>query len=69
MATLLGFVSPSNFVFLLVISLLLEKLLTVSIQVSVLENKVEVMAAELALRSKSHDIEIEALKSGDKDAI
>lgn len=69
MSTLLGFVSPSNFVFLLVIALLLEKLLTVSIQVSVLENKVEVMAAELALRSKSQDLEISKIKDGDKNAV
>lgn len=55
MARILGIQTPSNFVFLAIISLLLEKLLSLSIQISVLESKVEVMAAELALRCK--DIE------------
>lgn len=53
MARILGIQSPSNFVFLAVICLLLEKLLSLSIQLSLLETKVETMAAELALRCKS----------------
>ena len=54
-ANLLGIQSPANFVYLIIIFLLLEKLLSVSIQVSMLESKVEIMAAELAIRCK--DIE------------
>lgn len=54
-ANILGIQSPANFVFLIIIFLLMEKLLSVSIQVSMLENKVEIMAAELAIRCK--DIE------------
>lgn len=52
MAEKLGIMAPVNFVFLVVIFLLLEKLLSVSIQVSLLESKVEVMAAEIAIRDK-----------------
>lgn len=52
MAELLGIYSPVNFIFLSIIFLLIEKLLSVSIQVSLLESKVEVMAAELAIRNK-----------------
>ena len=52
-ANLLGIQSPANFVYMVIIFLLLEKLLSVSVQVSLLENKVEIMAAELALRSKN----------------
>ena len=52
MTRILGIQSPANFVFLMIIALLLEKLLTLSIQVSLLESKMEVMVAELALRSK-----------------
>lgn len=54
-AGLLGVQSPANFVFLAIIFLLLEKLLSLSIQVSMLESKMEIMAAELAIRCK--DIE------------
>lgn len=53
MARLLGIQSPANFVFLAVIAILLEKILSLSIQISVLESKVEIMAAELALRCKN----------------
>lgn len=55
MAKLLGIQSPANFVFLAVICLLLEKMLSLSIQISMLENKMETMAAELALRCKDND--------------
>jgi len=53
MASILGIQSPANFVFLAIIAMLLEKMLSLSIQVSALENKMEIMAAELALRCKS----------------
>ena len=52
MASLLGIISPSNFVFLAIIALLAEKMLSLSIQVSTLTGKMEVMAAEIAIRSK-----------------
>lgn len=59
MTRLLGIQSPSNFVFLAVICLLLEKILSLSIQVSQLESKIEIMAAELALRSKDMEEKLE----------
>ena len=49
---ILGIQAPVNLVYLVIIFLLIEKLLSVSSQVSMLENKIEVMAAELALRCK-----------------
>lgn len=52
MAEMLGISAPVNFVFLAILFLLIEKLLSVSIQVSLLESKVEIMAAELAIRNK-----------------
>lgn len=52
MAEKMGIMAPVNFVFLVVLFLLIEKLLSVSIQVSLLESKVEVMAAEIAIRNK-----------------
>lgn len=64
MARFLGIQSPSNFVFLAVIAILIEKMLSLSIQISVLESKVEVMAAELALRCK--DIE-DKQEKGEKE--
>lgn len=59
MADILGIQSPANFVFLAIIAILLEKLLTLSIQISLLESKIEVMAAELAIRCKNIEDSIE----------
>lgn len=58
MARILGIQSPANFVFLAIIALLFEKMFSLSIQVSALESKVEIMAAELALRCKNMEDEI-----------
>lgn len=52
MCSYLGVQSPANFVFLVIIALLLEKIFTLSIKTSLLENKIEIMAAELAIRCK-----------------
>lgn len=52
MATLLGIQSPVNLVFLVIISLLIEKLFTVSVTLSMLEEKVTILSAELAIRSR-----------------
>lgn len=64
MADVLGIMSPANFVFLVIIALLLEKILTLSIRISFLENKIEIMAAELAIRCK--DME-DSIKKADGD--
>lgn len=47
----IGIMSPANLIFLVVIFLLVEKIFTLSIIVSQLEEKVTVLSAELALRS------------------
>lgn len=52
MATLLGIQSPINLVFLVIIGLLIEKLFTVSVTLSMLEEKVTILSAELAIRSR-----------------
>lgn len=49
---LLGFLSPSNFVFCLIIALMLLKLFNLSCDVSRLTDKVEQLAQELALHEK-----------------
>lgn len=59
MADALGIQSPANFIFMAIIAMLLEKLLTLSIQLSFLENKIEIMAAELAIRCKNIEDSIE----------
>ena len=53
MAHILGIQAPANFVFLAIIAVLAEKLFTLSIQISFLENTIEIMAAELAIRCKN----------------
>lgn len=51
----IGIMSPANLIFLIVIFLLMEKVFTLSIIVSQLEEKVTVLSAEVALRSHSAD--------------
>ncbi len=65
---LLGIMSPANLVFLVIIALLLEKLLSLSIQISTMENKMEVMAAEIALRSKNAEDSLSELETIEEDA-
>ena len=50
MSARLGFMSPSNFVYLVVVALLLVKLFDASAQISLLTHKVEELAQEIALR-------------------
>ena len=47
----IGLISPANLIFLVVIFLLIEKVFTLSLIVSQLEDKVTTLSAELALRS------------------
>ena len=61
LSRIMGFISPVNLVFIVIILLLLEKIFTISLQVSQLEDKVSVLSAELALRA--HD----SVKSSDND--
>lgn len=49
---LLGFLSPSNFVFLVVIALILLKLFNLACEVSRLTDKVEQLSQEVALSKK-----------------
>ena len=52
LSKVLGIQSPINLVFLLIIGLLVEKLFTVSMTLSMLEEKVTILSAELAIRSR-----------------
>lgn len=60
---LIGIMSPANFIFLVMIIILFEKVFTLSIIVSQLEEKITVLSAEVALRShetaKEHEKKIE----------
>ena len=47
----IGLMSPANLIFLVVIFLLIEKVFTLSMVVSQLEDKVTTLSAELALRT------------------
>lgn len=49
----LGIMSPANLIFLVIIFLLIEKVFTLSIIVSQLEEKISVLSAEVALRSNA----------------
>ena len=60
---LIGIMSPANLVFLIMIIILFEKVFTLSIIVSQLEEKIAVLSAEVALRShetaEEHEQKIE----------
>lgn len=61
-SNLLGFLSPSNFVFCLIIMLMLIKLFTLAGQVSRLQNKLESMSQEIALSEKQHSDQRESAR-------
>ncbi len=62
LTALLGVQSPANLVFLVVIALLMEKVFTLSIIVSQLEDKITVLSAEVAIRSQAAKKENNDLK-------
>ena len=59
----LGMMSPANLIFLVVIFLLAEKIFTLSILISQLEDKVSILSTEVALRNHSAE---RRLKAGEK---
>lgn len=61
LSELLGFMSPINLVFIVIIFLLVEKIFTLSIIVSQLEEKIAVLSAEVALRSKAETKRIDVV--------
>lgn len=63
MASLLGFQSASNFIFFIMICLLFEKVLTISLIHSQLEDKYVILVAEMALRCKDLEKEINELRN------
>ena len=52
LSNVLGIQSPANLVFLLIIGLLIEKLFTLSVTLSMLEEKVAILSAEIAIRGR-----------------
>ena len=67
MAAKLGVQSPANFIFLLMIALLFEKVLTLSIEYSKMEEKYTVLNAELALRCKTLEDRLKKLEESNVD--
>ena len=65
-ADLIGIQAPVNFIFLFVLALVIEKLFTLSIKVSQLEDKITVLSAEVALRSQNTEKEIRNLLEKDE---
>lgn len=66
LANLIGIQAPVNFIFLFVLALVLEKLFTLSIIVSQLEDKIAIMSAELALRSQDVEKRVEKLEESEQ---
>ncbi|MBR3606510.1 MAG: DUF2304 domain-containing protein [Lachnospiraceae bacterium] len=59
---MLGIQAPVNFIFLFMLAVVIEKLFTLSIKVSQLEDKITVLSAEVALRSNNSEKQITELK-------
>lgn len=59
LSNFLGIQSPANCIFLLIIAMLLEKIFTLSIKVSQIEEKIEILTAETALRTKDIEKQME----------
>ncbi len=68
LSDLLGIDSPANLVFLMIICLLLEKIFTLSIVVSQLEEKVSVLSSEVAIRTQDEDTRLKELEEKQKDS-
>jgi len=66
LAHIIGIQAPVNFIFLFVLALVIEKLFTLSIKLSQLEDKVTVLSAELALRSNDEEMRLARLEEKDK---
>ncbi len=62
LTNLLGIMSPANLVFLIMIFLLIAKIFMLSIKNSQLEDKIEVLAAEVALAERAKEKEREKNK-------
>lgn len=67
-AAVLGIQAPSNFIFFAMICLLFEKILTMSILHSQMEDKYVTMVAEMALRCKDLEKRIEELQEQVKES-
>ena len=67
LSRLLGFISPANLIYLVVIFLLVEKIFTLSIVVSQLEEKISILSSELAIRSHSAKKDILHLDEEEKE--
>lgn len=66
-AEMIGIQAPVNFIFLFVLAMVIEKLFTLSIIVSQLQDKVTVMSAEMAIRSHKEEKEIEKIEDEIRD--
>lgn len=67
MTDMIGIMSPANLIFLVIIFLLIEKIFTLSIIVSQLEEKVTVLSAEIALRTHATEKRLEVSEEIDSE--
>lgn len=63
---MIGIETPVNFVFLFILALVIEKLFTLSIKVSQLEDKITILSAEVALRSSDSEKRMEEIEKKER---
>ena len=61
-AEIIGIQAPVNFIFLFILALVIEKLFSLSIKVSQLEDKITTLSAEVALRSRDAEERINSFE-------
>lgn len=61
-AEIIGIQAPVNFIFLFILALMIEKVFTLSIVVSQLQDKITVLSAEVALRNHNEESKIKKLE-------
>lgn len=59
----IGIQAPVNFIFLFILALMIEKIFTLSIIVSQLEDKITILSAEVALRTHDEEEKIQKLEN------
>lgn len=66
-ARIIGIQAPVNFIFLFILALMIEKMFTLSIKVSQLEDKITILSAEVALRTQSAEKQISELSEKNRN--
>ena len=69
LSDIIGTQSPSNLLYLIIIAVMLIKIFSISIHMSILESKLKTLAQDVALTKKKEEENIDELKKRQEDII